>query len=117
MQHPLLSDSFNYNEETYADAMERYSGFGAKLFEVLKSRIPEVLQKLRFFQSISYQQEDVYAVYENGSTSFVIQLEPVGEVICIWNDTVSTEIGSWSENEYEEAVQFIITDLLNKGTK
>lgn len=95
--------------------MARYSGFGAKLFHILNDRVPGILSWLRFFRSTGYQSDDVFAVYENAERPFCIQLEPSCGVICIWSETVDgIEIGDWSENEYEEAIEFIEEHFLVK---
>jgi hypothetical protein len=116
MQHPLLFDKWDFAEETYSEAMIRYSGFGAKLFDMLDDRVPDILSSFRFFRSTRYQSEDIFAVYESIEEPFAIQLDPSCEVICIWSDTVNTiEIGDWSENEYEEAIKFIQEHFLTKA--
>jgi hypothetical protein len=116
MQHPLLFDNWDFAEENYSEAMTRYSGFGAKLFNILDDRIPDILPSFRFFRSTGYQSEDVFAICENIERPFAIQLEPSCEVICIWSDTVNTiEIGGWSENEYEDAIEFIQEHFLTKA--
>jgi len=116
MQHPLLFDKWDFAEETYSEAMIRYSGFGAKLFDILDDLVPEILLSFRFFRSTGYQSENIFAVCENIEQTFAIQLDPSCEVICIWSDTVHTiEIGAWSENEYEEAIKFIREHFLTKA--
>jgi len=116
MHHPLLFDNWDFTEETYSEAMTRYSGFGAKLFDNLADRVPGILSFFRFFRSTGYQSEDIFAVCEAIERPFAIQLEPSCEVICIWSDTVNTiEIGDWSENEYEEAIEFIQEHFLTKA--
>jgi hypothetical protein len=113
MQHPLLFDEWNFAEETYAEATTRYSGFGAKLFDMLNERNPDILLCFKFFRSTGYQSDDVFAVYESSTMPFAIQLEPSCQRICIWSNTVETiEIGDWSDNEYEEAIAFIKENFL-----
>lgn len=113
MQQPLLSNRDNFNEESYADVVSSYSGFGADLFNFLSKHNPDLFSRLRFFRSTRLQSEDVFAIYESGNNAFGIMLDPDCEVICLWNGTgIRTEIGAWSENEYEEAFAFINEYLL-----
>ena len=108
-QHPLLPKEIAFKEETLAESMARYSGFGKDLFFELESHFPGMISKIRFFQPQDSQKEDIWAFYDDGFLLFAIQLEPYGEVIVLWdsNPENSIEIVTWWENEYEAAIAFI----------
>ena len=107
--HPLLPDNWDFKEETFTEAIDRYSGFGEKMFFELDSHFPGMLSKFRFFQPQQYQQEDIWAIYQDNTFQFAVQLEPSCEVIILWNDNPkdSIEIGTWWDDEYEAAIAFI----------
>lgn len=108
----LLPANENFVSEEYPDMVARYSGFGTKIFSILQERLPAVFEKLQFFRGIKYQPEDVYAIYDNRTHAFGIQLDPQCEVIVLWNKQIQTEIGAWSKDICEEAIGFIQTELL-----
>jgi len=111
----LLPSPEKFHEETLDELQERYSGFGRDLYQLIKEKIPHVFSNLRFYQGINYQMGDSYAVYEdpNPGKSFAIQLDPDIEVIILWNSAIQTEIGSWFEKPEEEAILFILDELLS----
>lgn len=112
MKPQLLSPTEEFHSESFSAFEKRYIGFGKDLFLRIKDQIPEVFTELRFYQRKPFQSEDSYAEYCHDGKVFVIQLDPLCEVIVLWNDHTSVEIGTWSSNEYDEALQFIISDLL-----
>jgi hypothetical protein len=112
MKPILLNPPEDFLEETYADFENRYSGFGKDIYLKIKEILPEVFYKLTFYQRQTFQTEDSYAEYNVDIISFVIQLDPLCEVIVLWNGQKQTEIGTWSASEYDEAVNFIKSDLL-----
>jgi hypothetical protein len=117
MTYPLLNTSLQYEEESYAQAQARYSGFGEDLFSQLENHFPGFISKLRFFHPHKYQEDDVWAVYEDAAVQFGIQLEPNTPVIVLWsrNPDTSIEIGNWSEDVYEDVIRFIEEDFFAKG--
>jgi hypothetical protein len=105
----ILPTEMGFKEETLAESMARYSGFGKDLFFELESHFPGMISKLRFFQPQDSQSDDIWAVYNDGTIQFGIQLEPNTPVIVLWNNEPgnSIELGTWWENEYEAAIAFI----------
>jgi len=108
----LLSPIEDFSEESFISFNQRYCGFGKDIYQIIQLELPETFNNLKFFKRIIFQTEDSYALYCNADISFVIQLDPLCEVIVLWNDKTRTEIGSWSPNEYDEALDFIKYDLL-----
>ena len=108
-----LLDSFeDLIEETYLDVISRYPGFGHELYSLLKDYHPEVFKRLTFYKRLELQTEDSYAVYDDGPRSFAIQLDPLCEVIVLWNHEFQTEIGTWCEDPVEEALHLIGTEMI-----
>lgn len=105
--------SGDYAQEYYDAVMARYSGFGKNLYQKLRDMYPDVFFNLTFYRRIDYQVEDSYAVFVDGDSFFVIQLDPLCEVIVLWSKLDRIEIGSWSHDEYSEAMAFI-TDQLSQ---
>jgi hypothetical protein len=108
----LLIPKEDFQEETLAKVLERYSGFGKNFYRLLEEKLPQVFSKLTFYQETSYQMRDSYAVYDDVDKSFAIQLDPDIEVIVIWNQYIQTEIGSWVDKPEEEAIIFIQDEFL-----
>ena len=105
--HKLLSDGWEYTEETIDDVSNRYHGFGSKIFILMEKELPIYYQNLRLYRSISYQVDDVFCICEGLGHDFGIQLDPDCEVICLWDEIIHIEIGNWSNDEYREAIDFI----------
>lgn len=106
----ILTSKEGFQQETLDQVQERYSGFGGNLYQLMEEQIPEIFLKLSFYQQTTYQNEDSYALYkdsDNPEKSFVIQLDPLCEVIVIWNHNIHTEIGAWSEDPELESIKFI----------
>ncbi|MGV3540529.1 MAG: hypothetical protein ACO1OQ_12010 [Rufibacter sp.] len=104
-----------YKEESLTELQLRYSGFGKDLYKVLEERLPEVFSQLKFYQSVESQTEDSFATFNDGSSSFGIQLDPLIEVIVIWDKEHHFEISSRVENAYETAIDLIRTTFLKKN--
>ena len=115
MKTDLLSDSQEYVQETYEDFYNRFNGFGKEIFNKLKIELPYVFENLTLYKAIKstgkhiggFQPLDSYAIFDDENIQFVIQLEPLSEVICLFNDKTGIEIGYWSEDEYRDAINFI----------
>lgn len=104
--------NWKLQEETFESSGIRYTGFGFKIFEDIKESLPFVFENLKFYQPIEYQQEDLIAIYKNSEIEFGIQLDPLIEVIVLWNDKQHIEIGFFSENFSIESLD-IIKSFLN----
>jgi len=95
--------------------MARYTGFGKHLFTQMAERIPGAFDNLKFFRTTDFQSEDVYAIYTALNEVFAIQLDPDCTVICLWDkEDYHVEIGDWSPNAYEEAINFMHEHFLSK---
>lgn len=110
MADNLLTPKEEYKEETLDTALKRYSGFGKDVYQLLEKKLPHIFLILKFYQRTTYQKEDSYAVYldpDNPEKSFAIQLDPLIEVIVLWNHKTHVEIGTWADNPEKEAVEYI----------
>ena len=105
-EYSILQD-WEYREESWGEFNKRYSGFGKDLYINIKERFPEIFEKLKYYQSVEFQTEDSFATYSDGITTFGIQLDPLIEVIVLWNKENHLEITSYTDNEYEVAMNFI----------
>ncbi len=98
--------------ESLEKAGRRYAGFGKDLYRQISRRLPDVFRNLKYYQRINSQTEDSYAIYNDDQISFCIQLDPVCEKIVLWNEEKQIEIGYGSDDEYEDALNFIQSELL-----
>lgn len=112
MEINLLKPREDFAIETYNEFEKRYLGFGKEIYTNIKKSLPNIFNNLVFYRRINFQEEDSYAEYKNDQFSFCIQLDPLCEVIVLWNDTKQIEIGYWAKNEYEDAINFIKSELL-----
>lgn len=102
----LLNRGWSYKEETFGEVHSRYNGFGIGIYRSIEEEFPKLFRKLRFYQSNVHQSEDSYAVCEV-DPPFSIQLDPDCEIIVLGSKTIHIEIGDWSPNPCQEAVDFI----------
>ncbi len=103
----LLNKTLKYKSESIQEVLNRYSGFGADIFSKISEFYPELYSNLKYYRAIAVQTNDVFAVCENIANEFAIQLDPDIEIICIWDEKNSIEIGDWATDEYQEAMSFI----------
>ncbi len=104
--HSLLNDNWTYTPETREDVSRRYSGFGCELYDRMAALLPECYAALRFYRADCHQTEDSYAVCVI-SHPFAVQLDPDCRVICLWDEEIHVEIGTWSDTPYHESFEFI----------
>ncbi|KGO80745.1 hypothetical protein [Flavobacterium beibuense] len=119
--HELLSHCCDYKTETYEEALARYDGFGKGFYEALVKRYPKILKHLTFYQQIrdrrvcvmpyGPQTEDSYAIYNDGTTAFGIQLNFYTEIVLYDNDK-DYDIGYWYKNPIEIALAYLKRDFL-----
>jgi hypothetical protein len=112
-QHHLLPREMNFKEESLAESMARYSGFGKDLFLELESHFPGMLSKFRFFQPQDSQEDDIWSYYQDDTVQFAVQLEPNTPVIVLWDAKPENniEIGDWSEDPIADVIRFIEEDF------
>ena len=105
-----------YLAESYSQVLQRYTGFGNSLYSLLENELPEIFQQLVFYREDSNDitHQDSYAIYENETHPFGIQLDPDIEVIVIWTHDDHIEIGYWWEDPCAEALRFIKDVILGK---
>jgi len=108
----LLSPSGDFVIETYDDFESRYRGFGKEIYYRIKQTLPEVFRHFTFYRCLTSQKVDSYAEYESDKLAFCIQLDPLGEVIVLWNQEKQIEIGFWTKDVYNEAIIYIQIQLL-----
>ncbi|ASP37841.1 hypothetical protein CHH28_03750 [Bacterioplanes sanyensis] len=108
----LLGENWDFHLESLSEIQSRYTGYGCHLFDQIQLKAPTVFKKLKFYRSINHQPEDVFAIYEDSSNPFAIQLDPESEHICLWNEHMHVELGYWCEDVYQEAITIITHQLL-----
>ncbi len=106
-----ILNNWDLKAESYMEAKLRYSGFGCEIFEFFKSELSLNLNDFQFYQPIN-QPEDVIAYYKLGNIEFAVQLDPLCEVICIWNNSISVEINFFVKDYYTKVVEIIKTKIL-----
>ena len=104
--HELLNDSWTYSPETHHDFALRYSGFGRELYKRMATALPDCHAALRYFRADCWQTDDSFAVCSIAHP-FAVQLDPDCEVICLWDERIHVEIGTWSAEPYKESSEFI----------
>lgn len=122
MTHSLLNDSQEYTEETYEEVKTRYVLFGKDIYSILKKTEYEIFNNLKFYKATKLiekttwgdaETENSYAIYDDGKTSFGIQLEPMSAVICLHNERTQIEIEDWDGNDYyADSIKFIKEELI-----
>jgi hypothetical protein len=110
IMHKLI-ETWECRPESYADFKNRYNSFGKDLFSVLVLHLPDLYSHLTFYQNIN-QPEDAVAVYDDSNHSFGIQLDPLIELIILWNEKDSIEVTGYDDQYYDRAIQFIKTKML-----
>lgn len=106
MRTNLVGAEGRFMEETYAEFLARYTGFGSDFYSRLKQQVPEVFEQLVFYKVQSVP-EDSFALYDKAEKSFAIQVESVYECICIWNPSEQFEFGYWCEDAVGEAITYL----------
>jgi len=109
---PMLHSEWRFTEETLEKCRVRYTGFGSRLYDIIRDQLPAVFSQLRFYQAEHFQTTDSYAIC-GAEPQFTIQLDPDCEVIVLAGENEHTEIGSWSDDPCAEAIQFISQYLIN----
>jgi hypothetical protein len=74
--------------------MSRYAGFGKGIYHELKDELPFVFDNLTFYTCLSSQKEHSYAVCHKDTKPFAIQLDPLGDVIVLWNRNITVRNGN-----------------------
>lgn len=106
-----ILNSWNLKAESYMEAKLRYSGFGYEIFEFFKSELSLNLNNFQFYQPIN-QPEDLIAYYKLDNIEFAVQLDPLCEVICIWNNSISVEVNFFVKDYYAKVIEIIKTKIL-----
>lgn len=107
MNTKLLPKDGKFQLETFTEMSKRYTGFGNNLFTKLLSDEPQIKEQIKFYKRIDSQLEDSYALVSNPNMAIAIQLDPLCEVIIIWNNNVHIEKGHWTENLIQETINSI----------
>lgn len=111
----ILEDQYsgNFVTETLVEFNIRYCGFGKNIYDAISELLPDIFSKLCLYKNIVSQTEDSYAVYNDGNKSFGIQLDPLCEVVVLWDESVHMEIGYWSNDVYSESIEFIKSHFIS----
>ncbi|RAR48401.1 hypothetical protein B0I10_1059 [Flavobacterium lacus] len=112
MEINLLQPREDFVIETFDEFEKRYLGFGKEIYSKIKENLPEIFNNLVFYKRVNFQLEDSYAEFKSDQFPFGIQLDPLCEVIVLWSDCKHIEIGYWAKNEYEDAINYIKSELL-----
>lgn len=113
MTNFLITEGFI--EENIEDFTNRYQGFGKEVYKYIKQELPNIYSRLKYYRNTITQTEDSYAEFIDNINNLAIQLDPVSEVIVIWDETKHIEIGTWSNNQYKETINYIKNILLTKN--
>ena len=122
MFNELLGDCQEYKEETYLEVLDRYNGFGKGIYKKLQIELPNIFSNLKFYHAIKSTEkcvgyfpecEDSYAIFDDGVKTFIIQLDPLSEVLIVNNYEISIETGYWSPDEYTDVINFIKENFTN----
>lgn len=108
----LLTPFEEFEPENYNDFESRYTGFGKEIYLKLEQELPEIFRELTLHKRLTFQTEDSYAQYLGANNSFAIQLDPLCEVIVLWNEQTHIEIGTWAENACNVAISFIKSEFM-----
>ncbi|HCS21884.1 MAG TPA: hypothetical protein DIW47_15220 [Bacteroidetes bacterium] len=111
MRTNLVGAEGQFMEESYSEFLSRYQGFGSTFYADLKEKCPDVFKHLEFY-TVRSVEEDSFALYTKEEISFAIQLDPLMEIICLWNHAQQIEIGHWHEHPVEVAIAYIKTEFL-----
>lgn len=76
--------SGEYEQEDFDAAVKGYPGFRMDLYLKLNDQLPTVFANLTYYKRVDHQTEDSYAVFNHKNATFVIQLDPLCEVIALW---------------------------------
>lgn len=106
MRTNLVGAEGRFMEETYAELLARYTGFGSDFYARLKQQVPEVFEHLLFYY-IQGTPEDSFALYEKGEITFAIQVDQVSDCICLWNPSEQLEFGHWCEDAVGDAIAYL----------
>ncbi len=107
----LIQPSIDFCTETEADALERYDGFGRAVFDALFESHPQLRGGFQFFRDP--HSKDVWSYYSGNVREFGLQLDPDIEVICLWDGSESTEIGTWADDPVADAVEWVTKRCIN----
>jgi len=112
MSIKLLMPLEGFIAETYEEYENRYMGFGKEFYSNIKNQLPHIYEKLSFYKRKNFQTVDSYAEFIDPNYYFAIQLDPLCEVIVLWNEKKQIEIGTWSSNKYQLAINYIKSELI-----
>jgi len=102
---PILNDSLPFVEESEAEALGRYQGFGMQLHFELFRLNPESRNCFRYFRN--GDTEDLWSIYKVESFEFGLQLDPDTCCVCIWDGEWHDEIGDWLDDPIAFAIGVI----------
>ncbi|HCS19840.1 MAG TPA: hypothetical protein DIW47_04640 [Bacteroidetes bacterium] len=111
MRTNLVGATGNFMDETYAEFLVRYFGFGSGFYSELNRKYPEIFEHLEFY-TVQSSPESSFALYDKGEKSFAIQLDPFCEDICIWYFSEQREFGHWHEDPGKEALAYLKVHFL-----
>lgn len=108
-------------EESLDEFLQRYKGFGKKLYSEIKSEFPNLFKNLKLFKATEStgkcagyfpQKLDSYGHYSDENIFFRIYIDPESGVLGIHNYDFSFETGDWSDNPMNETKEFIKNEII-----
>jgi hypothetical protein len=93
-----IGSSEDWLEESFDSVLLRSTEMGQTLFEQLWKHFPQLKEEIVFLQW-SMQPDDVYAVRDVMDGGFVVQIDPLIELVIVWNEESVREFGAWTPND------------------
>ena len=100
-----VQPTIQFLDESEEQAFSRYTGFGLAVFDELWRRFPEFRDHFRYFRDP--RSNDIWSHCKFAKREFGLQLDPDIEVICLWNESGSVEIGDWGDDPILLAIKWI----------
>lgn len=101
----IVQPSIDFDTETESVVLGRYDGFGRAVFDALFESPPQLRGGFQFFRDP--RSDDIWSFCSASVRKFGLQLDPDIEVICLWDGSESTEIGTWADDPVADAVAWV----------
>ncbi|MGV3460900.1 MAG: hypothetical protein ACO1N9_10660 [Flavobacterium sp.] len=115
----LDRECYIFEEETFDDFRDRYTGFGKEIYDLLQQKHPDILNHLKFYKITGAtgkcvgqpNLEGSTAIYD-GKVNFVITLDYYSTIV-VGNYEATREFGDRNDAAVEDAVEFV-AELIKK---
>jgi hypothetical protein len=95
-----------FTRETWADLAKRIDPEARAFLDQLFGRHPELRKDVILF-FFAAQPEDVWMIFDHTPQRFGVQIDPVGQIIVLFDTAFHQEIGSWSPDTTAEAIAIL----------